>query len=100
MDLAALALVVLVLATTYGIGYWRGLAQNRPRLGLGTSERPRARAEVQGLEAFTVVSLMGDLLYGGSSGGDARRTIERLRSDGVEWEAYRAGKVWDWGPRE
>lgn len=48
--------------------------------------------------AFFVTS--GDVeQYKGSSGGDAKRAIETLRARGVEWEAFRSGEKWDWGPR-
>ena len=49
---------------------------------------------------FRVVTLDGNVRYEGSSGASARRRIELLRSQGVEWRAYRDGVVWDWGPRD
>lgn len=49
---------------------------------------------------FRVVTLDGNVRYEGRSGADARRRIELLRSQGVEWRAYRDGVVWDWGPRD
>ena len=49
---------------------------------------------------FRVVTLDGNVRYEGSSGANARRRIELLRSQGVEWRAYRDGVVWDWGPRD
>ena len=49
---------------------------------------------------FRVVTLGGGVRYEGTEGGAARRHIEVLRKEGVEWRAYRDGSVWDWGPRE
>ena len=65
-----------------------------------TIRRP-VKKTVTGLgpSPFRVVTLDGSVHYDGPSGGDARRCIEELRSDGVEWRAYRSGEVWDWGPR-
>ncbi len=48
---------------------------------------------------FRVVTLDGKVHYDGASGGDARRCIELLRTQDVEWRAYRNGDVCDWGPR-
>ncbi len=56
-------------------------------------------AKAVGPEPFRVVTLDGKVHYEGSSGGDARRCIELLRSQPVEWRAYRDGLKWDWGPR-
>ncbi len=54
----------------------------------------------EGLAPFRVVTLDGDVRYEGAEGGPARRHIEVLRSERIEWRAYRDGRVWDWGPRE
>ncbi len=54
----------------------------------------------EGPAPFRVVTLDGDVRYEGSEGGTARRHIEVLRSERIEWRAYRDGRVWDWGPRE
>ena len=41
----------------------------------------------------------GEMRYKGSSGGEARRVIEELRTRDVAWTASRQGEPWDWGPR-
>ena len=99
MEPAALALVFVSLATTYGIGYWQGRVHKRPRTSLDPSRGPRSQIVAQAREAFIVCSPDGDLFYEGVSGGDARRTIEALRRAGTVWQAYRDGITWDWGPR-
>ena len=48
---------------------------------------------------FRVVTQAGDVRYEGAEGGKARRHIEALRLERIEWRAYRDGRVWDWGPR-
>ena len=48
---------------------------------------------------FRVVTLAGEVRYEGERGGLARRHIEALRAERIEWRAYRDGMVWDWGPR-
>ncbi len=53
-----------------------------------------------GPSAFRVVLLDGEVVYDGDSGGDARRHIERLRTQDDEWRAYRDGVFWDSGPKE
>ncbi len=97
------ALAVLVLS---GAGYLLGRRRGREVAildVLGLVPPAKAEAVVRdgtfGLVAFTVVSPEGDLFYQGKSGGNARRTIEALRSAGTSWEAYRDGDAWDWGPR-
>ncbi len=48
---------------------------------------------------FRVVREGGQVCYEGASGGTARRCIESLRIEGVQWRADRYGQRWDWGPR-
>lgn len=62
--------------------------------------KPGAVTAYAGAAPFRVVLLDGEVVYDGVSGGEARRSIERLRTQGVEWRAYRSGVAWDWGPRE
>ena len=54
----------------------------------------------EGPAPFRVVTMDGDVRYEGTGGGAARRHIEALRSERIEWRAYRDGRAWDWGPRE
>lgn len=73
--------------------------------------KPRQRREIRrplkretvtahaGPSPFRVVLLDGEVVYDGVGGGEARRHIERLKTQDVEWRAYRAGIAWDWGPR-
>ncbi len=63
--------------------------------------RPKAEALTAhaGPSPFRVVTLDGEVIYDGVSGGEARRHIERLRTYDVEWRAYRSGIAWDWGPK-
>ena len=49
---------------------------------------------------FRVVTLDGDVRYEGGDGATARRHVEALRAENIDWRAYRNGRVWDWGPRE
>ena len=82
------------------LGWWfRG---RRIRAVYAPRGRPRLRPAskvLRGSPPFKVVTADGSVCYEGSSGGDARRTIEKLRADGVEWTAARDGEPWDWGPR-
>ena len=52
-----------------------------------------------GPSPFRVVLLSGEVVYDGISGSEARRHIERIRDQDLEWRAYRGGIAWDWGPR-
>ncbi len=99
MDPAALALVLLVLVTTYVVGYWQGRARKRPRTDLEPYQVPVVGAGAEAREAFTVVSPDGDLFFEGTSGGDACRVVERLRGNGVSHEFYQNDVRRDWWPR-
>ena len=102
------ALAVLVMS---GAGFLLGRRQGR--VGppeevlavLGPSQpmarsAARAVAETEALGAIEFEVSRGDeTIYSGNSGGGARRCIEKLRADGVEWTATRDGEPWDWGPR-
>ena len=48
---------------------------------------------------FRVATKAGVLCYEGRSGANAKREIEKLRSEGQTWQAFRDGGLWDWGPR-
>ncbi len=75
-------------------------APDLPSLPVVTPELGTTSWSGEGPAPFRVVTLDGDVRYEGSEGGTARRYIEVLRSERIEWRAYRDGRVWDWGPRE
>ena len=92
------------------LGWWfrgrRIRARSRPFnsaigsvVGAGIEFAPGQSKALGGASPFKVVTADGSVCYEGSSGGDARRTIEKLRAGGVEWTAERDGERWDWGPR-
>ncbi len=86
----------------------RAVAPTKPELSVSagkpkrTIRRPKSDKALPapGASPFRVVTLDGNVRYDGPSGADARRSIELLRSQDVEWRAYRNGQVWDWGPRD
>ena len=90
----------------FGVGRftWRGKvigAPNVPSLPVVTPALGTITSwSGEGPAPFRVVTLNGAVRYQGAEGGTARRHIEVLRSERIEWRAYRDGRVWDWGPRE
>lgn len=62
-----------------------------------TEQLPPQIVGTAGSVEFEVLS--GGAPYQGYSGGDARRTIEVLNSQGISWAATRDGVLWDWSAR-
>ena len=105
----AYLLPLICLALGFGVAWFiwgraQIVAPSKPELSKKPKRkirRPKDKAVTAhaGPAPFRVVTLDGEVHYEGTSGGDARRCIEGLRSQQVEWRAYRDGNVWDWGPR-